>query len=363
MNIHIPDHISAIQTYQPGKTIPQLQEEYGWEKVAILWNNENTLGYSKKSREAVIESYERINYYPDPLSVDLRGRLAERLNKEPEKIILGNGSESVLMLAIRSLCSAEDEFLTSEGGFVIIYNWARINNIRCVTTPLSDQYSFDIEAIKSRINRNTKIVYLANVNNPTGTMISKVELEDFMSTIPEHILVIVDEAYFEFSEKLSSEFPNSLEFDYPNLLSLRTFSKAYGIAGVRLGYGIGNPKIIEAMMKAKLTFEPTALAQAAGIGALEDHDFLKRTIDNNTKELNYLYRELDQLGVSYIPSFGNFVMTVWKDKQQVVKVFDQLMKNGVLVRPLGGVLEHCIRISVGRPEENRHFISKLGEAI
>ena len=363
MNIQIPDHIAAIKSYLPGKTIPQLQEEYGWEKIAILWNNENTLGYSPKSKQAVVDAYESINYYPDPASVDLKVALSKRLGRPENQIILGNGSESILMLAIRALCSGDDEFLTSEGGFMIIYNWARINNVRCVAMPMTKNYEFDLEAIKSRINRNTKIVYLANCNNPTGTGITKADLENFMQSVPDHILVIVDEAYFEYSEALDENFPNSLEMDYPNILTLRTFSKAYGIAGVRLGFGIGNEKIVEAMAKAKLTFEPTALAQAAGSGALNDDKFLKESITNNTKGLNYFYKAFDKLGIKYVRSYGNFVMTVWKDKEEVMKVFDALMKQGVLVRPLLPPLDHCIRISVGRPEENEQCIQALEEIV
>ncbi len=151
--------------------------------------------------------------------------------------------------------------------------------------------------------------------------------------------------------------------DYPNILTLRTFSKAYGIAGVRLGFGIGHEKIIDAMAKAKLTFEPTALAQAAGIGALNDDDFLKETVDNNTNGLHYFYKEFDRLGVRYVRSFGNFVMTVWKDRDEVMQVFDALMKHGVLVRPLYDPISHCIRISVGRPEENEHCIEALEEIL
>ena len=359
MNIQIPDHIAAIKSYQPGKTIPQLQEEHGWEKVAILWNNENTLGYSPKSKQAVIDAYDSINYYPDPISADLKKGLAARLNKSEKEIILGNGSESVLMLAIRALCSGEDEFLTSEGGFVIIYNWARINNVRCVAMPMTDAYGFDLHAIKNRINRNTKVIYLAYCYNPTGTSLTKAELDNFMQGIPDHILVIIDEAYFEYSRAIDPEFPNSLEMDYPNILTLRTFSKAYGIAGVRLGFGIGNEKIIQAMAKAKLTFEPTALAQAAGLGALNDDEFLSKTIENNTTGLHYFYEEFNRLGVKYVKSYGNFVMTVWKDKEEVMQVFDKLMKHGVLVRPLMPPIEHCIRISIGRPEENEHCIEAL----
>lgn len=361
MNVRIPDHIAAIKKYQPGKTIPQLQETYGWEKVAILWNNENTLGYSPKSKQAVIDAYENINYYPDPTSTDLKAVLSQRLGRKTEEIILGNGSESVLMLAIRALCSGEDEFLTSEGGFVIIYNWAKINNVRCVSMPMTESYEFDLEAIKSRINRNTKVIYLANCNNPTGTRIKKADLNEFMQTVPDHILVIIDEAYFEYSEVLDSDFLNSIEMDYPNILTLRTFSKAYGIAGVRLGFGIGHEHIITAMTKAKLTFEPTALAQAAGIGALNDSEFLQKTISNNTSGLHFYYKEFDRLGINYVPSYGNFVMTTWEDVNEVLHVYDQLLKQGVLVRPLMPPLDHCIRITVGRPEENEHCIAALGE--
>lgn len=363
MNIQIPEHIAAIRSYQPGKTIPQLQEEYGWDKVAILWNNENTLGYSPKSKQAVIDAYESINYYPDPVGRDLKQALAERYGKKPEEIFLGNGSESVLMQAIRATCSGDDEFLTSEGGFVIIYNWAKINHTRCVAMPLTSEYAFDLAAIKNRINRDTKVIYLANVNNPTGTMITRNELDLFMQTIPDHILVIIDEAYFEYSTALHPDFPNSLEMDYSNILTLRTFSKAYGIAGVRLGFGIGHEKLISALNKVKLTFEPTALAQAAGLGALQDDAFLKMSIENNTEQLHYFYREFDRLGIKYVPSFANFIMTVWKDKEEVMRIFNRLMEKGVLVRPLYDPVSHCIRISVGKPEENLHCVAALVEVL
>lgn len=359
MNVQIPDHIAAINSYAPGKTISQLQREFGWERLAVLWNNENTLGYSKKAMAAVMEAFNRSNYYPDPEAGRLKKVLAEKIGRQPEEIILGNGSESVLMLAIRALCSGEDEFLTSEGSFVVIYNWARINNVRCVSMPMSGEYGFDLNAIKSRVNRNTKIIYLANANNPTGTMIPRTDLVNFIQTIPDHILIIVDEAYFEFSQALSSDYPNSLTFDFPNVLTLRTFSKAYGIAGARLGYGVAHPKIIKAMTKAKLTFEPGLLAQAAGLGALQDDNFVERTVENNTRGLEYLYKHFGRLGVHYVPSYANFVMTIWESPEQVQEINQRLMQKGVLVRPLGGKLDHCIRISVGRPDELEWLVENL----
>ncbi len=363
MNIQIPDHIATIRSYHPGKTIAQLKEEYGWDKVAILWNNENTLGYSPKSKQMVIEAYESVNYYPDSMSRDLKQALGEKYGKKEQEIFIGNGSESVLMYTIRAVCSGEDEFLTSEGSFIIVYNWARINNIRCVAMPLTENYGFDLETIKSRINRNTKIIYLANCNNPTGTMITRKELDSFMRHIPDYILVVVDEAYYEYSEALHPNFPNSLEMDYPNILTLRTFSKAYGIAGIRLGFGIGHKKIIESLNKVKITFEPTVMAQAAGMGALNDTEFLKKTINNNTQQLKYFYKEFDRLGIKYIPSYANFIMTMWKDKEEVMKMFEALIQRGVLVRPLYDPISHCIRITVGKPEENQHCVEALGSIL
>ncbi|MEM6643690.1 MAG: histidinol-phosphate transaminase [Bacteroidota bacterium] len=358
-HIIIPDHIKSIKSYSPGKTIPQLQREFGWSRISILWNNENTLGYSAKSKEAVIQAYERINYYPDPLSIDLRQKLSEKHQRKVDEIMLGNGSESVLMLAIKAFCSGGDQFLTSEGGFVIIYNWAKMNGTTCVTTPLNTQYEFDLPAISSCITNRTKVIYLANTNNPTGTMISRSKLDDFLDQVPKHILVIVDEAYFEFSNELAADFPDTTTYTHSNLLTLRTFSKAYGIAGVRLGYGIARPEIIEALMKVKLTFEPTALAQAAGLGALSDTEFLDKTVKNNSKELSKLYQSFDRLGIKYVPSFANFIMTIWDSEKEVQEVFTELMKVGVLVRPLMPPVSHCIRISVGIPEENQHLIESL----
>lgn len=363
MNVRIPDHVATIKRYQPGETVAQLQKKFGWKKVAVLWNNENTLGYSMKSREAVIEAYRRINFYPDAFSVELTNKLAQRLGKEPNQIVLGNGSESVLMLAIRAMCAGDDEFLTSHGSFFIVSNWVKVHRVRFLAMPLTDGYGFDLEGIRNRINRNTKMIYLANVNNPTGSMITRDELLAFMQHVPDHILVVVDEAYFEFSKALSPAFPDSLGMGFPNLLTVRTFSKAYGLAGVRLGFGVGHRSVIETMMKAKLTFEPSALAQAAGIGALDDTEFLNRTVRNNTKGLAFLTKELKRLNVQYVPSYGNFMMVLWKDKMQAKRIFHGLMKRGVLVRPIMPPIDHGIRVTVGKPEENHHFIEALADII
>lgn len=350
--IQVPEHIKTIQSYEPGKTVEELVAENNWKEHAVLWNNENTVGVSPKAIQAVQKSLESSNSYPDPKATELRLKIASKVGQQKENIILSNGSEGLLMSIIRAFCSDEDEFLTSQGTFVIVYNWAKVNNVFCRTVPLNDSHGFDLEAILKSINRQTKIIYLSNINNPTGTMVNKADLVSFLEKVPENILVIVDEAYFEFSQDLSEEFPDSTKLGFSNVLSLRTFSKAYGIAGIRLGYAIASEEIITTLYKARLTFEPGNLAQAAGIGAIDDDDFLAKTLKNNREGMAYYRQELDKLGVTYVPSFGNFIMTVHESSERAKYIFEESMKQGVFVRLLGGPLSHCVRISIGRPEEN-----------
>jgi histidinol-phosphate aminotransferase len=362
MDVSIPGHIAAIQSYDPGQTIGQLKKKWGWEKVAVLWNNENTHGVSPKALAAIKEVLQGLNYYPDPDGRALRKRIAIKYGRQTEQVLLGNGSESILMMAIRALCDTEDEFLTSEGTFAIMYNWARINQVRPVQVPLTEKYAFDLETFKRRINRSTKVIYLANVNNPTGTMINAGELENFLQVVPEHIVVILDEAYIEYSKELATDFPDSLSFERPNILTVRSFSKAYGIAGARLGYAIGDENILEAMRKTKLTFEPNLLTQAAGIGAIQDDEFVRACVEHNAQEMTYLRTEFQRIGIEYVEGFGNFLMTVWASEEKACDIHQKLLEKGVLVRKLGPPLAHCLRISAGRRDENTWLVKNL-EAI
>ena len=357
--IEVPEHIKSIQSYEPGKTIEELVAENNWDQYAVLWNNENTLGVSEKALNSVKETLDSSNYYPDPRAEVLCTRIAERVGQKADNIILSNGSEGLLMSVIRAFCSKDDELLTSQGTFVIIYNWAKVNNIFCRPIPLTTNYELDLEGILQQVNRQTKVIYLANINNPTGTMISKSALVDFLDKIPDNILIIVDEAYFEFSADLSEDYPDSTTLGYDNVITLRTFSKAYGIAGIRLGYGIASAGIISTLYKVRLTFEPSNLAQAAGIGALDDKEFLNRTLKNNREGLTLYYKAFKELNINYVPSYGNFIMMVHESPDRAKSVFDALMKRGVFVRLLGGPLSHCIRITVGRPDENEFCIKEL----
>ncbi len=364
MKIELPEHIKNLKGYKPGKPISELIAENNWEQTAILWNNENPMGSSSKAKDAIITAFEGSNFYPDPLSLKLRGKLAERLGKQTENIIVGNGSEGLLLNILKAFCSGKEEVLTSSGSFVIIYIWSQINNTPLVQIPLTADYRLDLEGIAAGIGENTKVIYLSNANNPTGAMITREELTRFMEVVPEHILVVLDEAYFEFSVTLTDDFPDGTQLNYSNIIVLRTFSKAYGIAASRIGYGIASKEIIQPLLNVKLTFEPSNLAQAAGIGALDDEQFLKKTMDNNTAGINYFYQEFDRLRLNYVPSFANFVMIDFGTKQKVDLIVEQLMSHGVFVRPLGGSgLPHCIRISVGRREENNYCIEILEQVL
>lgn len=364
MKIELPENIKQLRSYKPGKPIEELIAENNWEQTAILWNNENPMGSSSKAKEAIINAFDGSNFYPDPQSIELRTKIANNLGRSFEEVIVGNGSEGLLLNILKAYCSGDDELLTSSGSFVIIYIWAKINNTPLIQLPLTEDYGFDLDAIAEAITPKTKVIYLANSNNPTGTKITKEALTSFMAKVPESVLVVLDEAYFEFSVALDPEFPDGVALNYPNVIVLRTFSKAYGIAAVRIGYGIAPAALIDPLLNVKLTFEPGNLAQAAGIGALDDDAFLEKTIQNNNTGIQYFYDQFDELGLDYIPSFANFVMLDLGTAERVNQIFEKLKSQGVFVRPLGGSgLPHCLRVSVGRPDENQYFIKKLKEIL
>lgn len=362
--IEIPNHIQDLKSYKPGKPIPEIIAEFGLDRTAILWNNENNFGASPKALDAIKAVAERSSFYPDPLCWQLRSDIAQMLGRTGENIIVGNGSESVFNYILQAFFEEDDELLTSEGTFVAIYIWSKANNVPVVTCPLTDQYGFDLDALLAKIGPKTKGIYISNPNNPTGTMIPREQLLRFLDQVPKEVMVLVDEAYYEYANDLAETYPDSTTLNYPNLITLRTFSKAYGIAGIRIGYGVGIPELIAPLMKVKLTFEPSNLAQAAAIGALKDDAFLERTVANNTSGLRYFYEQLGLLNLKYLPSFGNFVMLDLGTEERVQTLFQALMRKGVFVRPLPAFgLSHCLRITVGTPEENEWCIEKLREVL
>lgn len=359
--VKIPDHINELKSYKPGKPIPEIKAELGLDKVSVLWNNENNFGPSPKAMEMMRAAIENSHVYPDPTSKELRSAIATKEGIDVEQVVVGSGSEAILSNIFQAFFNEGDELLTSEGTFVAIYIWAKSHNVPVVKLALTSDYRFDVEAIKASITDKTKAIYISNPNNPTGSIITKREFESLMKAVPKEVIVIMDEAYYEFAAE-NQDYPNSVSYGYPNVITLRTFSKVYGIAAIRIGYAMGEARLIEALSKVRLTFEPSNLGQAAGIGALSDRDFLKKVLDNNRTELRACGELFDRLGVKYVKSFANFVTLDLGSPERVKVYSDELMKLGVFVRPLTAFgLPQCMRITIGTADEMSHFRTAFEE--
>ena len=272
-----------------------------------------------------------------------------------ENVIAGSGSESIISNIIRTFLCDDDEVLTTEAAFIGFQVLARSRGVKYRTVPYRD-WHYDLPALAARINPHTKIVYLANPNNPTGTIFTRGEFDQFYQHVPERVLIILDEAYFEYA-RYNPQYPDSMQYRYDNVITLRTFSKVYGLAGIRIGYGFAHEELIRNLLKVKLPFEPSEPAQAAGIAALADQEFLYRSLELNSRAIRYLTSSLEEMGITVVPSHANFVMIVLPDEQEANRIFGELLAQGVVVRPLKAFgLPHCLRISTGTDHDNRFCI-------
>ncbi len=358
----IPDAIKKLRPYKPGKPIYEVQKEFGLTRVVKLASNENPLGPSPKALEAAAESLKECHRYPDPHALTLRERLAERFDLGTENVIVGAGSEGIMANIVRVFLQDHDEVLTSDAAFLGFPILCRARGIEPIRVPLTE-YRFDLAGLAQAITERTKLIYLCNPNNPTGTIFTRQEFDRFMAQVPERVLVIQDEAYCEYAAS-QPEFPDSMDYRYDNVITLRTFSKAYGLAGFRVGYGFGHPELIQSLWKVKLPFEPSAPSQAAAVAALEDHEFLVSTLETNQRGQDFLYRELRRLRLRYIPSYTNFVMVVLDSAQEVNRIITEMLQRGVILRPLEQAgLPNCLRISIGNSDENQFCISALEEVL
>ena len=359
----IPEHIRQLKPYKAGRTIDEVKEEFGLESVVKLASNENPLGPPESAVKAAIEMLAEGHRYPDPAARALRKELASRYDLSMDNIIVGAGSEGILSSIVRVFLEQGDEVLTADAAFLGFPILCRTRGVEPTMIPLNSEYRFDLGRIADAITDNTKLIYLCNPNNPTGTIFTKEEFDIFMERVPEHTLVIQDEAYCEFAA-INPEFPDSMDYRYDNVITLRTFSKAYGLAGFRVGYGFGHHELIEALWKVKLPFEPSGPAQAAALAALDDPEYLVRALTVNQQGKDYLYRELRRLRVPTFESYTNFLMMKFESQEQVQFLFLELQKRGVITRPLVQAgLPDCLRVSISLPEENHRFISALEEII
>lgn len=353
----VPPYIESLQPYKPGKPIDEVKREFGVKDVIKLASNENPMGASPMAVEAIRKQLNDINFYPNG-GYDLRLKLAKIYNLKIDNVIVGNGSDGIMSFLIRTFLCDEDEVLTTEAAFIGFQVLARSRGVRYRTVPYRD-WHYDLPALAKQVNERTKIIYLANPNNPTGTIFSKAEFDSFYHKIPERTLIILDEAYFEYA-KHNPDYPDSMKYRYDNVITLRTFSKIYGLAGLRLGYGFAHENLISNLLKVKLPFEPSLLAQTAGLAALDDAGFVDRSVEINNQGLGFLPGAIRDMHLQVIPSHANFVTIVFKDETEVTRIYNGLLKRGIIVRPLKAFgLPQCIRVTIGTMGQNEIFIENL----
>jgi histidinol-phosphate aminotransferase len=350
----VPEWVRTLTPYQPGKPIEELEREYGVHDSIKIASNENPLGPSPKAIAAIAAALPDLHRYPDGDCFYLKRRLSEKLGLDRSHLILGNGSNELIEMIVRTFLRVGESIVVGKHAFAIYHLVAQAAGGKTITVPHIG-FKFDLKAMARAVTPDTRIVFLDNPNNPTGTIYTRSEWETFLKAIPETVLVVVDEAYFEFVD--DPAYPNSLTYhDGKRLLvTLRTFSKICGLAGVRVGYGMSSPEIIDALNRIRQPFNVNSLAQIGSLAALDDEEHIHKTKENNRQGLAYLRRELDRLGLEYAPTWGNFLL---------VKVgagtYQRLLPDGVIIRPMEGYgFPGYARVSVGTPTENERFVAVM----
>jgi histidinol-phosphate aminotransferase len=356
----VPDYIRTLIPYEPGKPIEEVEREYGISNSIKLASNENPLGPSPKALTAIREKLDQLHLYPDGDCFYLKLGMAQKIGVEPENLIFGNGSNEIIELAVRTFTRPGDEAVMAEQAFVVYPLIVQAVGGKKKAVPLR-HFTHDLAAIADAITAQTRVVFLANPNNPTGTIYRRDEWERFLGKVPSNLLLIVDEAYFEYVQ--DPAYPDSLRDHAEDraLLTLRTFSKLYGLAGLRIGYGVGPKKLIDMMQRVRQPFNVNAAAQWAALAALEDVDHVQRSLEVNRLGMEYLQAEFTRLGLEFVPSDANFILVRVGKGQEI---FKQLLSEGVIVRPMAGYQfpEH-VRVTIGTMDENQKFIDALKKVI
>ncbi|MBC7766078.1 MAG: histidinol-phosphate transaminase [Hyphomonadaceae bacterium] len=362
MNIKTNIALDTIAPYVPGKPIDAVKRELGLTDVIKLASNENPLGCSEKAKKAVIQALEQAALYPDSNFTDLRQKLAAQFGLLPTQFFFGAGSDGIIEMIPHAFLNHGDQAVMSATTFPLYQTNTKIAGGQCVIVPLDADYCYDLDAMAAKITPKTKIVWLCNPNNPTGTTYSKAAQEKFLAQVPHDVLVVIDEAYYEYVAQ--DDFPDSLALleQYPNIIILRTFSKIYGLASMRIGYAIAHPDIIAALEKVRGPFNVSTLAQVAALASLDDPDFLQHSINHNAQNLQFLVKQFTQMGLKCLPSATNFVMVNTGVDSRVL--FPQLLQKGVIVRPghLYG-MDTFLRISVGTLSECQTCVQALQDCL
>jgi histidinol-phosphate aminotransferase len=354
----VPPYIRELAPYVPGKPIEEVERELNMHAIKLA-SNENPLGASPLAIAAAQKALTASNRYPDGSGFYLREALAKKHGIPVESIILGGGSTELIDLSARIALVPGDCGVTSYGSFPLYYIAIRATGASFLDVPMRD-YQFDLEAIARDLPEETKLIFLANPNNPTGTMFSADNLDTFLSRVPEHILVVLDEAYYDYVDDPNYSRSIDIVRGGRNLIVLRTFSKVYGLAGLRIGYGIGPAALLAEMNKIRGPFNTSGVAQAAALAALDDTDHVRRSVESNRAGLAQLASGLHSLKIKFVPSVANFLLVIFgTDTEPLV---EELLKHGVIVRPMRWMgFPTALRVTVGTHEENEKFLRALAE--
>lgn len=358
MTLTFRNELKDLQAYKPGKPIEDVKREYGLEKVVKLASNENPLGCSPKAIEAVKRAAENLALYPDGNATLLKEALAEKTGLNTTQILPSSGSDEMIDIIAKTFINKDDEVIMADLTFPRYITTTKMMGGKPVIVPLKD-WTYDLDGMKKAITNKTKLIWLCNPNNPTGTMFTEEKLLDFLNNVPSNVVVVYDEAYNEYVTR--DDYPkNSIKLikDYPNLIVLRTFSKIYGLAALRIGYTLASEEIIHNMNKIRGPFNVNKLAQVAALAALEDEDFIKKTYELNKQGKEYLYKEFKNIGLEYAPSETNHIFV--NVKRDANEVFIELQKRGMIIRP---IKDTWVRITIGTPEQNELLIKLLKEVI
>jgi len=355
-----PPWIQSLEPYPPGKPIEELEREYGVYGAIKLASNENPLGPSPKALAALRGALAQLNLYPDGSSFYLRRALAKRHGLSPDAIIIGNGSNEVIELAVRTFLRAGEEAVMADQAFVIYRMVVQAHGGKSTCVPLR-QFTHDLEAIAEAITPATRMIFLANPNNPTGTIFFREDWEEFLAAVPPDTVIVMDEAYAEFVD--DARYPDSLAAlrqDRP-IIILRTFSKIYGLAGLRIGYGMAHPELVDLMNRVRAPFNVSSLAQAGALAALDDDEHVQRTRAVNREGMAFMRAAFAELGLECVPSWANFILV---RVGKAGRVYEAMLRRGVIVRPVGvyGFPEH-LRVTIGTREENERLVRALRDVL
>ncbi|MFN3235542.1 MAG: histidinol-phosphate transaminase [Pseudomonadales bacterium] len=353
--------IRGLHPYQPGKPVEELQRELGLSDIIKLASNENPLGPSPKVAAGLQQTFSELARYPDGSAYVIKEKLSEFLGVEPANLTIGNGSNDVLELLARVFLRPGLQAICSQHSFVVYPLATKVTGAELIEIP-AQNYAQDLTATLAAVTDKTRIVFIANPNNPTGTWVRRQELETFLEQLRSDVIVVLDEAYFDYVAE--PDYPNGIEIfkRYPNVVVTRTFSKAYGLAALRMGFAVSHPDIADLMNRVRQPFNVNSLSLAAAEIALDDQAHVEKSVALNNEGLKFLTDACDQMGLGYIPSVGNFISIDFA--RDAAPIYEALLHKGVIVRPIAGYqMPNHLRVTVGLPEENARFVDALREVL